>query len=106
MTDFDQYVRSLRQTIISLFDLSTASWAAQLAGGGDPDDKPDEETAKTVARVKELLPTEEELERHDRRRAGQIIVNEHGLTYRGDGIAAIGPRSHPPGRWQRRPLLK
>jgi hypothetical protein len=84
VTDFDQYIRSLRQTIISMFDLSTASWTAQLAGLGDePEAKPDEDTAKTVARIKELLPTEQELEGTAGASVGQIIVNEHGLTYRG-----------------------
>ena len=83
VTDFDQYMRSLRQTIISLFDISTASWTAQLAGVGDhAAEKPDEDTAKTVAKVKELLPTEQELEGTTGASVGQIIVNEHGLTYR------------------------
>ena len=90
VTDFDRYLKTMRQTISSLFDLSTSMRDRQMQlqfqvgqDQGGQKLKSDEEGAKISARVEELLPTDEELEGTAGVSVGHLIVNQHGLAYRG-----------------------
>jgi hypothetical protein len=85
VTDFDRYIKTLRETIASVLDISSSLPAQQLGlGGVDPHETAagQEENAKFIARIKELVPSDEELEGTTGVSAGQLIVNQHGLTYR------------------------
>jgi hypothetical protein len=88
VTDFEKYLKTMRQTISSLFDLSNSlgnvpqtlggpGGAIEVAPGAKADD------SKVAEKMKELLPTDEELEGTAGVSVGRLIINDHGLTYRG-----------------------
>ncbi|MBI2823642.1 MAG: hypothetical protein HYX69_03000 [Planctomycetia bacterium] len=80
MMDFDRYVKTLRQTVVTMLELPLtmrARLGAVAPGAGD-----DQEGQKLVAKIKELIPNEEELEGTSGVAAGQLIVNGHGLLFR------------------------
>ena len=96
VTDFDQYLKSMRQTIASVFEFS-ASMPRSPRGGAISGGRRRGRQRQgglgrrgrgTAARLKELLPTDEELEGTAGASVAQLLLNQHGITFRRRGIAS------------------
>ncbi len=74
VSDFNRYAKSIAEAFMSAFEMTMSIEASES----------DEATAaaKTLAKFKELLPSEEELEGSLGVTVGHLLVNQHGLVYR------------------------
>ncbi|HEY4311488.1 MAG TPA: hypothetical protein VGN12_18715 [Pirellulales bacterium] len=77
VTDFDRYLKTLRQQLGSVFNYTTSSVAAPgTSTSGDEDDQ------KLVKKLQELLPSEQEIEGTTGVSVSHLVPSQHGVTFR------------------------
>lgn len=74
VSDFNRYAKSIADAFMSALELPTG-----IAASGDEEAGA---ASRALAKFKELLPSEEELEGSLGVSVGHLLVNQHGLVYR------------------------
>jgi hypothetical protein len=74
VSDFNRYAKTIADAFFTALELPTGIAAS--------DDEDAGAASKAIAKFKELIPTEEELEGSLGVSVGHLIVNQHGLVYR------------------------